>query len=336
MKKILTLIISSIALLTGCSSTPSSTSSSLGGNSTPSNTNSPVTGESNALVAYFSWSSSRNTEIMAGYVTDATGGDTFRIRPETPYTTDYNEVIQIAQEERNNNARPALAENISEEDFANYDVVFLGYPIWWYDAPMIIYTFIESHDFTGKTIVPFATSGGSGIQEENKFRQITNATVLEGLCIPSFRDSDSNRNRVNEWVEGLGYSNSSSSESVADVEMKMTFASNELIVKLNDNSATRDLVQRLRESPITLTFEDYAGSEKIAHPNPSLDLSNTEGYDPEVGDLMIYTPWNNLCAFYRDSASYSDSLVLVGHIQDDGIELLAAQTADFDVVLSLN
>lgn len=115
----------------------------------------------------------------------------------------------------------------------------------------------------------------------------------------------------------------------------MMVANQELTVELVDNSATRDLIQRLSISPIVLTFEDYAGSEKIAYPTPPLDLSDCDGYDPKVGDLMIYTPWNNLCAFYVDSASYSDSLVLVGHIQNNGIEILSAQTGEFSVTLSL-
>jgi len=167
--------------------------------------NEPLAGESKVLVTYFSWSSSHNTQTMAEYVAEATGGEIFRIIPETPYSTNYNEVVNKAQEEKNANARPALKEDISAEQFAQYDVIFVGYPIWWYDAPMIIYTFLEAHDFAGKTIVPFATSGGSGLNEESKFRTVTGAEVKDGLCISGFSAGNNAKTRVENWVTELGY-----------------------------------------------------------------------------------------------------------------------------------
>ncbi|MGN0811967.1 MAG: flavodoxin [Candidatus Coproplasma sp.] len=204
MKKLTAFFAAVIAVVMACSfAACSSGGDKTGGqNVTP---NDPLTGESNVLVAYFSWSASHNTQTMAEYVAEYTGGEIFRIIPETPYTTNYNDVIDVAQKEQNENARPALKEDVSAEQFSGYDVIFIGYPIWWYDAPMIIYTFLESHDFTGKTIVPFATSGGSGLNEEEKFRTITGAEVKDGLCISSFSAGDNARNRVENWVTNLGY-----------------------------------------------------------------------------------------------------------------------------------
>lgn len=163
----------------------------------------PLAGESNVLVTYFSWSSSHNTQTMANYIAEETDGELFRLIPEIPYTTDYNEVLDVAREEQNDNARPALAENLTAEQLASYDVIFVGYPIWWYDAPMLIYTFLESQDFTGKTIVPFATSGGSGLSEEADFREITGTTVLEGLCLSNINSSGA-RDDIREWLTDLG------------------------------------------------------------------------------------------------------------------------------------
>lgn len=162
----------------------------------------PLTGDSNVLVAYFSWSSSHNTQTMAGYIAEETGGELFRLIPEDPYPTDYNEVLDIAQSEQAENARPALAQDLTDEQFAQYDVIFVGYPIWYYDAPMIVYTFLEAHDFSGKTIVPFATSGGSGLNEEDDFREITGATVMEGLCIRNISSSGA-RDDIREWLDGM-------------------------------------------------------------------------------------------------------------------------------------
>lgn len=166
--------------------------------------NEPLTGESNVLVAYFSWSSSNNTQTMAGYVAEATGGELFRIQPEKPYTANYNEVLNVAQNEKNQNARPSLYENVTAEQLAEYDVIFVGYPVWWYDAPMMIYSFLEANDYSDKTVVTFATSGGSGISDSN-LKNTINANFISGLCIPNFSAGDSARTRVENWVTEIGY-----------------------------------------------------------------------------------------------------------------------------------
>lgn len=154
------------------------------------------------LVAYFSWSSSHNTRTMAEYIAEETGGKLFEIKPAVPYTTSYNQVLDVARKELAEKARPALAENISQEEMASYDTIFIGYPIWWYDAPMIIYSFLESHNFAGKKIIPFATSGGSGLNEEEKFRELTGTEVEEGLCISNIRSSNA-RKEIQNWLSGV-------------------------------------------------------------------------------------------------------------------------------------
>lgn len=155
------------------------------------------------LVAYFSWSSSNNTQAMAEYIAEETGGTLFRIRPATPYTTNYNQVLDVAQKERAENARPALAENLTAAQMSGYDTIFIGYPVWWYDAPMIIYSFLESHNLSGKKVIPFATSGGSGLNEERKIREITGAEVPEGLCVRNVRSARA-RDDIRAWLDGLG------------------------------------------------------------------------------------------------------------------------------------
>lgn len=102
--------------------------------------------EGKVLVAYFSWSG--NTEEMAAYIAEQTGGDLLEIQPETPYPTDYNECGDVALAERDNNERPAIA-NLPES-VDEYDAILIGYPIWWHTAPMIIGTFLESYDLSGK------------------------------------------------------------------------------------------------------------------------------------------------------------------------------------------
>ena len=111
-------------------------------------------GNKNVLVAYFSWSG--NTEEMAAYIAEQTGGDLLEIQPATPYPTDYDACGEVALAERDSNARPAIADPPATLD--EYDVIFIGYPIWWHTAPMIVGTFLESYDLEGKAVYPFTQS----------------------------------------------------------------------------------------------------------------------------------------------------------------------------------
>ena len=118
---------------------------------------------SKKLVAYFS--ASGTTKEAAERLAKATGADLFEIRPTIPYTNaDLNWMDKKSRssvEMNDPDSRPEIAETVS--NMADYDTVFIGFPIWWYVAPHIIHTFLESCDFSGKTLVPFATSGGSGM-----------------------------------------------------------------------------------------------------------------------------------------------------------------------------
>ena len=158
-------------------------------------------GEGGTLVAYFSWSG--NTQQMAQVIAEQTGGDLFEIAPATPYTEDYDELLDIAQQEQAEEARPALAAEV--ENWDSYDTVFVGYPNWWGDAPMAVYTFLESYDWTGKTLVPFNTSASSGFGRslEGIAQSAAGATVLEGLALTEGELSDE-QDRVTEWLDGLG------------------------------------------------------------------------------------------------------------------------------------
>ena len=109
------------------------------------------------LIAYFSWSG--NTEQVAQEIQAQTGGDMFEIIPEEPYSDDYNETVARWHEERDSDARPAIAGEV--ENMEDYDIIFLGYPIWSSQLPAVNRTFLEQYDFSGKTIVPFCTHGGS-------------------------------------------------------------------------------------------------------------------------------------------------------------------------------
>ena len=166
------------------------------------NQNSQENKNGNVLVVYFSHTG--NTENVANFIHEAVGGDIIKLETEEQYTDNYNDLLDIAQEEQNDNARPALSTQIDNID--NYDTIFLGYPIWWGDMPMAIYTFLDEYDLSGKTIAPFTTSGGSGLSgtPSNIEDEEPNATVTEGLSV---RDSSSKNSQsaVNEWLSEIGF-----------------------------------------------------------------------------------------------------------------------------------
>lgn len=159
-----------------------------------------VTG-SQTLIAVFSWSG--NTLQVAERIHELIQGDFFRIEPANPYTDNYNELLDIAQQEQDDDARPALAASI--ENWDDYDTIYLGYPVWWYDAPQIIKTFLETYNTSGKLLIPFCTSGGSSIEQTlPSIEQLASgATIATGLTLDG--DSVSSQlDQVDSWLGDLG------------------------------------------------------------------------------------------------------------------------------------
>ena len=155
-----------------------------------------------ALVAYFS--AGGITANVAKRLADAIGAAVYEIRPEAPYTTadldwrDKNSRSTLEMSDKN--CRPALADR--DAPVADAEVVFVGYPVWWYREPSIIDSFLEAYDFSGKKIVPFATSGGSGIGPEApaRMREITGAEVDEGKRFSAKADADALRSWAENWI----------------------------------------------------------------------------------------------------------------------------------------
>ncbi len=148
------------------------------------------------LIAYFSWGGT--TRRMAQQVQAITGGDIFEIEPVNPYPTSYTPCTEVALEERDSNARPAIKNSVTDWD--EYDVVFLGGPVWWHTAPMILHTFAESYDFEGKTVVPFTTYAST--YRDETLQAIVDMTPdadhLEGLGLTS---GSINESRIQTWID---------------------------------------------------------------------------------------------------------------------------------------
>lgn len=191
MKKILSLMIVVIMsfMLAACGSATQSESKTTDGSDNAStegsvNDAAPEKTDGKILIAYFTWSSSGNTEKMATYIQKQTGGDLLKLEPATPYPTDYNEAGDVAKVERDGNARPEIA-NLPDS-ISEYDIIFVGYPIWWHTAPMIIGTFLENYDLSGVDIYPFTQSASMDTDQfDNSMEFVRNsaegADVHDGL-----------------------------------------------------------------------------------------------------------------------------------------------------------
>ena len=192
--------------------------------------------ESDTLIVYFSWSSSQNTERMAEYIAEQTGGYLVEIVPEEPYEGSYNDVAYgRAQEEAEQNARPAVSQQTYDLiDLEKYDSVLVGYPIWWHTAPMVVGTFLEHYDWTGKDIYPFSQSAS---MDEGQFAESVqfvtdcadHATVHDGLFVrPSSTQAIDEYLTENGLVGGKqkpGESEPSDDSSQTDVNMLVVYFS---------------------------------------------------------------------------------------------------------------
>lgn len=143
-----------------------------------------------------------NTEVVAKKIQGITGGDLFHIETVKSYPDDYTQATEVAQQELRAGARPELTEKL--EDLEAYDAVYLGYPNWWGTMPMAVYTFLESWDFSGKTIIPFCTHEGSGMgNSERDIRKVCpDAKVLSGIAIKGSNAGRSDKDLAN-WLKKI-------------------------------------------------------------------------------------------------------------------------------------
>ena len=212
MKKIIFAVLAAVMVISlaacGGSKTSTKTEQTTAPAATPAATAEPTADASdnensgttdNILVAYFS--ATGNTRTIAEYIADSAKADIYEIVPETPYTDEDlnygNDNSRTSTEQNDPSARPAISGTV--ENMERYDVIFLGYPIWWGEAPKIMYTFLESYDFSGKTIIPFCTSGSSpiGTSALNMKPSAPGADWYDGDRL----DSSSSREDIASWVD---------------------------------------------------------------------------------------------------------------------------------------
>lgn len=187
-----------MTLLAGC-----------GGRSTdvPQTEETDLTNDSKVLVVYFSWSG--HLQTMSHWIADETGGDIVRVVTKEPYPEDYNATADRAKKEQDDGTRPEITIELTEEELAKYDTIFLGFPVWWYDLPMPMWTFLERADLSGKTVIPFFSHEGSsnGASSLGTIEKLAEGAEVKSSDALSIRGGsvDSSEEEVREWVRNLGY-----------------------------------------------------------------------------------------------------------------------------------
>lgn len=179
--------------------------------------------QKNILIAYFSWAENAvlaedvdavtspsvitpgNVQQLAAWVQEETGGDIFSIQVTDPYPSDWDECLERANQERGENARPELVGNV--ENLENYDVVFLGYPNWWYGVPMALLTFLENNDLSGKQVYLFCSHGTGGLANSVEIitEAVPDAEISDNIFDCYEEEAAGSEEAIIEWVNGLGY-----------------------------------------------------------------------------------------------------------------------------------
>jgi flavodoxin len=280
--------------------------------------------DNDTLVVYFSRTG--NTEKIAEYLIELTDADSYVIEAAVPYTDDdikyQDDNCRANKEQNDKTVRPEIADPISSID--SYDTIFLGYPIWWGQEPRIIDTFLESYDFSEKTVIPFCTSGSSciGTSEKNISKLVPIGNQLEGRRFPASATKDD----VKAWYDTLPLNKGNE-----DMKLKISVNGTELTATLADSTAAKDLAEKLKAAPVTVTLNEYGGFEKVGKLPCSLTKTD-ESIVTEAGDIMLYQG-NQMTIFYN---SNSWSYTKLGHIDNITGEELAKLFGDGNITVTLS
>lgn len=281
-------------------------------------------GNSRYLVLYAS--RTNNTERVAQLIQTTLDCDILEVEPETAYDNDYNSMLERSREElaaiRQGNYPPIKT---SIESFDDYDIVFVGYPIWYGSMATPMQTFLYTHAsrLAGKRIALFATSGSSDISasvsEARSF--CPDATIIDRTLLLTSSSLSQMATRVPSWLEEIGVSREEPEmPGEASLKVNILVGDHTITATMEDNAAGRDFISRL---PLEVTLNDYNNTtEKIFYPDPALTTEGvTCGCAPTPGDITIYAPWGNVAIFCKNW-SHSNDLIKIGRIDGDGIEAL--------------
>lgn len=296
--------------------------------------NSPEAVESSVLIAYFSWAENAvleegvdamtspsvsdpgNVQQLAGWIQEETGGELFSIQVTDPYPSDWDACLERANEERGQDARPALVEP-QVENLEQYDRVFLGYPNWWYGVPMALLTFLEENDLSGKDVYLFCSHGTGGLARSVEIitEAVPEANISDNIFDCYEEDAPASQGDIQAWVAELGLSQpqeTTSSETeendMESTQIAVTCGDLQVVYELNDSPAAQSLLSQL---PLTVEVEDFSTNEKVFYPPQELDTTDTPLAVGGAGTLAYYAPWGDVVLFY-DSFSANGSLYELG------------------------
>ena len=228
----------------------------------------PTAETNDTIVVYFS--RTNNTEKIADYIIAYTDSDSYEIEADVPYTDEdieyNNSSCRANQEQNDKSVRPEIANPI--ESLEQYDVIYLGYPIWWGEEPRIIDTFLESYDFSDKTVIPFCTSASSGIatSEKNISKLVPVGNQLAGKRFSASASKES----VCEWVDSLNLS------AKTEEKLYLTINDTKISATFENNSSVDALKEKLSEGDITIDAKEYGGFEKVGSLGFSLPKNDTQ------------------------------------------------------------
>lgn len=334
MKKIISLFmaLAMVLSLAACSTNQSPGESTREESSSQTNESTPTPSNTNGknLAVYFSMPDNvddstvvidgetlGNTQYMAYVIQETVGADIFRIEPETPYPTDNDKLVDLAKEEQNDNARPKIKDMI--ENFDTYENIFVGYPNWWGDMPMILYSFFDEYDFSGKTIIPFNTHGGSGFSGTiSTIKELEpNAEVLDGKSI-SHNDIQDAEQEIVDWVNSLDLKQAEEQpDSSAEAQQSTDEAGKTLVVYYSATGNTENVANYIAAatngdlfkleptepySDADLNWTDDNSRVVREHDNPderdiALEKSTVENWDEYDTIFIGYPIWWGIAAW---------------------------------------
>lgn len=267
--------------------------------------------ENKKAIAVVVFSATGTTKGVADKIATLAGADMIEIVPAQPYSTEdlnYNDSGSRTSKEQNDpDARPEIAGEISLDGYAT---VYLGYPIWWGKAPRILSTFVESHDFTGITVIPFCTSGSSDIgqSDDTLAEQAGSGNWLQGKRFPgSVTDAD-----LEKWINELG-------KTAVETTLHLLIGDTEVSVAWEDNESVNELIDLAKTKPLVIDMSMYGGFEQVGSLGTSLPRNDVQT-TTQAGDIVLYSG-NQIVVFY---GSNSWAYTQLGRITDK----TAAEMAD--------
>lgn len=284
----------------------------------------PSESENDMIVVYFS--RTNNTEKIAEHIIDLTNADSYEIEAATPYTDAdirYQDSDCRANKEQNDKTvRPEIAEPIVSID--SYDVVFIGYPIWWGEEPRIIDTFLESYDFSDKTVIPFCTSGSSGISASEK--NIADLVPIGEQLTGKRFSANASESEIEEWLKEINIMKDNSEE-----KLYLTINGTKISATFENNSSADALKEKLSEGNVVIEAHDYGNFEKVGSLGFTLPRNDTQ-ITTEPGDLILYQ--GNQFTIYYDENSWN--FTKLGHVDNMTQKELKTLLGNGDVTITLS